>query len=436
MQQNFSLFQIVIVATFGALAVAGVLIFAFVVGGNTGSTIGEVEIWGTLDSGAFTTVIRQLAEDENRFRQVTYVQKNQETFEQELTDALASGTGPELFILRQDYAERDRPKILPIPYESFPLEQFEGTFVEGASTFLAPDGVLAVPLAVDPLVLYWNRDLLSTAGFAKPPDYWDELFNLSVATTRRSQTNSIEKSGVAFGEYVNVNHAKNILSMLILQAGGRLTARTSEGKLATALVVRTAGANQAAESALRFYTDFANPIKAHYSWNRSLPESRSAFGAGDLAVYPGLASEEPLIRRINPNLNYAVVPMPQIRDTTRATTGGYVYGFAIPRASQNTQGALTVAYLLAGADASRLLSQALGLPSARRDVLAEKTSGGLDDLFNRQAILVRSWIDPDPEKTEDIFRDMIQSVTSGAAKLSEAIQRADQAMTQIINEEL
>lgn len=435
MPRNISVFQVVVIGTFAALAVAGVFIFAFVVGGNATGTIGEVEIWGTLDEGAFTTILRQLAEDENRFRQVSYVQKNPETFERELTDALASGTGPELYVVRQDYAEKDHSKILPIPYESFPLEQFQATFVEGANPFLAPEGVLAVPFAVDPLVLYWNRDLLSSAGFAKPPDYWDELFGLSSAVTKRSQTNSIEKSGVAFGEYVNVTHAKNILSMLILQADGSITARDTEGKLSAALVARVGAANQAAESALRFYTDFANPVKAHYSWNRALPESRSAFGAGDLGLYLGLASEEPLIRRINPNLNYAVVAMPQIRDTSRKLTGGYVYGFAIPRASQNPQGALTIAYLLAEQNAATLLSQALGLPSARRDVLALSASG-LDDFFNKQAILVRSWIDPDPEKTDEIFRDMIQGVTSGSAKLSEAVQRADQTMRQLINDNL
>jgi hypothetical protein len=125
--------------------------------------------------------------------------------------------------------------------------------------------------------------------------------------------------------------------------------------------------------------------------------------------------------------------MPQIRDTARQVTGGYVYGFAIPRASKNPQGALTIAYLLAEQNSARTLSQALGMPSARRDVLAGPSSG-FDTLFNKQAIIVRSWIDPDSEKTEDVFRDMIQNVTSGAAKLSEAVQRADQAMTQIINE--
>jgi hypothetical protein len=59
---------------------------------------------------------------------------------------------------------------------------------------------------------------------------------------------------------------------------------------------------------------------------------------------------------------------------------------------------------------------------------------GSNDLSNKQAILARSWIDPDPEKTSAIFRDMIESVTTGRARLSEAVQRGDQEMAQIIEQ--
>lgn len=443
---KLSFFQIVVMSVFGALAIGGVMIFAFVVGGGAADSIGEVKIWGTLDATAFSVVLRQLSDDDARLKQVTYVQKNPETFSREVTDALASGTGPDLFILRQDSAERDGGKVFAIPYESFSEEQFLNTFLEAASPFLGPDGVRAVPLAADPLVLYWNRDLMAAAGYAKPPAYWDEMYDIASTLTdcqglqtgvRNTlvgcdEARSIKKAAIALGEYQNVNHAKDILALLVLQAGGRITVRDSEGKLSTSLVSRAGDTQQPSESALRFFTEFSNPIKVHYTWNRSLRESRVAFATGDLALYMGLASEEPLIRRINPNLNFAPAPVPQIRGGSRALNVAHVYAFAIPKAAANQQGALTVAYLLASKGPSQLLSKALGFPSARRDVLSEPASGN-DDLFNRQAILAKAWDDPDPEKTDAIFRDMIESVTSGAARLSEALQRADQSMTQLLN---
>jgi ABC-type glycerol-3-phosphate transport system substrate-binding protein len=439
-----SSFQIALLAIFGAFAVAGILIFAFLVGGNSGNTIGAVTVWGTFDEVAVQTIIRQLSENDTRLRQVTYVVKNPETFTQELTNALASGTGPDLYIMNSSNSVVDAPRVAAIPYDSFTQQQFESLFVEAANSFMSPDGVLAVPVVVDPYVLYWNRDILSAAGFAKPPIYWDETFDMARAITDCQGTNagvragvagcddtgSIQKATIAFGEYQNVDHAKDILALLIMQAGGPITTRDSAGSLSPSLLARTGEVAQPAESALNFYTAFANPSKDTYSWNRSLPSSRTMFANGDLALYVGLASENALIRKLNPNLNYAVAPVPQIRNINRVANAGVTYGFAVPRTSKNPQGALTVAYLLASPESSRALATVLGAASARRDVLAAPAEGS-DSLIDKQALLVRSWEDPDPVRTDVIFRDMIESITSGAAKISEALQRAEQAMRQI-----
>jgi ABC-type glycerol-3-phosphate transport system substrate-binding protein len=439
-----SSFQIILLSIFGACAVAGILIFAFLVGSNSSSTIGAITIWGPFDEVAVQTIIRQLAEDDSRLRQITYVRKNPETFEVELTNALASGSGPDLYILRQDHAVVDEAKIEPIPYETFTRDQFETMFLEAAKPFLSANGVLAVPLVIDPYILYWNRDLLSAAGFAKPPVYWDETFGMARTITDCQRTNaskgstiagcdeqrSIKKATIAIGEYRNVEHAKGILGLLILQAGGPITLRDTSGALQPALTARRGEVAQPAESAINFYTTFANPSKDSYSWNRSFSSSRSSFAAGDVALYVGPASEIPLIKQLNPNLNYAVAPIPQIRNLEKSVNSGVVYGFAVPKASKNPGGALTAAYLLASPTAAKSLAAISGTVPARRDVVLEGRTG-TDEMVGRQALLVQTWEDPNPEATGVIFRDMIESITSGSAKISEALQRAEQAMRQI-----
>lgn len=428
-----SLFQVILLAVFGSVAVAGVLIFAFAVGGNGSSAVGPVEIWGTLDQNAFTTVIRAVAEDDPTLSQVTYLQKDPATFEEELTSALARGEGPDLYLLRHDYAELHSGRVIVLPFESLSQSEFEDTFVEAAAPFIARDGITAIPLVVDPLILYWNRDTLQTAGFAMPPVYWDELYNMARTITEKNDAGRIIKSTISFGEYRNVNNAKEIMSMLIMQAGGSIIVRDSTGQLVPALSPRTGETTQATASALRFYTEFADPSKDDYTWNRALPEAQTAFSAGDLALYIGRASEEPLIRRKNPNLNFGAAPIPQIRSATRAVNSGHVYGFAIPRTSGNPNGAVQVAYNLASGPMSKTLSIALGIPSARRDVLSGQASTeGNDGLFNKQALIVRSWIDPNPVKTAEVFRDMIENTTSGSALLTEAISRADQEFGEIL----
>jgi len=432
--KSLSVFQMILLATFGALAISAILIFALLVSGAGGGGIGQVTIWGTLPSDAFAAVIRQVAENDRRVAGVQYVQKDPATYETELTNALASGGGPDIFLLRQDQATQSAGKINAIPYSFLSDLQFQDTFIEAAEPFLAEAGVLAIPLLADPLVMYWNRDILASAGYAKQPAFWHELNDMATKIVKRTDGGSIETAAVAFGEYRNVNHAKDILAMLIMQAGGTITTVDRTGSLVPSLAVRTAGVTaQPGESALRFYTEFADPSKADYSWNRSLPEARAAFAAGDLALYFGYASEYEFIRSANPNLNFAVAPVPQIRNSARTIAAAEVWGLAPSRMSKNPQNAVTIASLLASKDISKALSVATGLTSARRDVLSEPATG-LEDLFQRQVIIAKSWRDPAPAETDEIFRDMIESVTSGSLRIGEALQRADEEMAQLIGE--
>lgn len=423
----------VLLGIFGVFLVGGVLYFAGFAGDATEGSVGEVLIWGTLDAQGFNTIIAQLAEENPDLTQVRYEQKDERTYRTELTEALASGTGPDAFVLRQDQIVSLRGIIRPIPYETFPRRQFEESFVQGTDLFLVSEGVLGIPIAVDPLVLYWNQDLLASAGFAQPPQYWDELFDIAERVSVRDDANNVTRSAIAFGEYENVNHAKAILSTLIMQAGGEVVTRDETGRIRASLASQVIGEQQSAQSALRFFTEFANPTKTVYSWNRSLPDARDAFAAGDVALYVGFASELALIQAQNPNLNFAVAPVPQIRGNGREVTFGNMYAFAIPTAAPNPSGGLITSYTLSGTEVSAMLSQARGTPSPRRDVLApEAEFDGADSVFRDMALVADAWFDPDPAATNEIFRGMIEDVTTGARRLSESVQQADKEINEIL----
>jgi ABC-type glycerol-3-phosphate transport system substrate-binding protein len=431
--KKLSAFQIVLTTSFGALAVAGVLIFAFAVSSGNDSTVGPVTIWGTFDEGTVNRTLQQLTENDPDFAQVSYVQMEERAYLQRLTDALAAGSGPDIFIVRDDQAHANRNRVTPLSFESLSESRFRTIFIDGAAPFLGQSGVIALPFLADPIVLYWNRDILATAGYAQPPVYWGELYEMAEALTIRTDSGAIEQSAVHFGEFRNVSLAKMLLSMLVTQAGGTVVERSQEGTLVGTLQSASGGAAQPAINALRFYTEFADPSKIRsYSWNRSLPEAQTAFANGDLALYYGLASEESLIRQKNPNLNFSVTATTQINPSTSArvvAVGGYVYALAVPRTSANTTGAFAIANKLASAETGKVMSEALGLPSARRDVLAAST---IDDLAGRQALLIRTWPDPDPGATDDVFRAMIEDVISGATFLPDAVIQADQRIDQIL----
>lgn len=427
-------FQIIFLAAFGALAVAGILVFAIATTSNSQQTLGNVVIWGTWNAGVVNNVLRDAADNNGQLLGVTYVQKNAATYEDDLTNALASGTGPDLFIMRQDYALVDAPKAYAIPFTQLAQSQFQNTFVGAANAFLSPQGAVALPLVADPLVLYWNRDMLTSAGYAQPPQYWDQFFDIATNVTKKSDAGAIMLSGVALGTYDNIPDAKDIITLLLLQSGNSITSYDSQGNLTSVLAPHTGGNAQAAPSALRFYTGFADASQNYYSWNGSLSSSTMAFEQGQLALYVGYASEAQAIQRANPNLNFGIAPVPQVRNSNTVIDIARVYGIATAKNSKNLSGALSAAALLTALNISNAFSQALGMPSARRDVLSAATSTGNTLLFNKAVVASHSWIDPDPSETNTIFRAMILDTVSGTALVNDAVSQADQQLSQYLQQ--
>ncbi|HWP61016.1 MAG TPA: hypothetical protein VN495_00220, partial [Candidatus Paceibacterota bacterium] len=88
--KHHSLFQIILLCVFGAIAVAGVLVFSLAIGGGgSGASIGKVVIWGTLDKTAFDAVLQEVFQANPDMQGVSYVQKDAATYQSQLADALA-----------------------------------------------------------------------------------------------------------------------------------------------------------------------------------------------------------------------------------------------------------------------------------------------------------------------------------------------------------
>jgi len=425
---NMTNFQIVVMAIFVVLAIAGMLVFAGVGGlGNSDQEIGTVEIWGTVPAETMNKLITQLNSNNGRFSAVTYTQKNKETYQEEFIEVLAAGAGPDLLLLAHDGVVRNREKIIEIPYDTISERDFKNTFVEEGEIYLTDNGVLGLPFTIDPMIMYWNRDIFQSVGIANPPEFWDELFTLSPKITQRDTASNITRSFTALGEFTNVENAKEILSAFIIQSGNRIVVPTANG-LQSIINEKLDFATPPAEAAVRFYTEFSNPVKSVYSWNKSLPNSKELFVAGDLAIYFGFASEFETIIRSNPNLNFNISPLPQLRDANTKITYGKMSAFTIPGNSKNQAGALIVGLALTNIESIMQSSADFNLPPVRRDILVNKPTDAVNSVFYDAALMSKSWLDPDSGKTDDIFRNLIESVTSGRVRLGDAVSLADKEL--------
>jgi multiple sugar transport system substrate-binding protein len=419
-------FQVIILIVFIAAAIFGVLVFSGAIPlGKTEGALGTVVLWGTVPTAVMAPALKDF-NDANPTFVVQYVQKSANNFDQSLLEALASGTGPDLFFLPDNLAYHYANKIFPIPYTSYPLATFKNVFAGAGEVFLTSKGILAFPMSIDPLLMYYNRSMLDANGIVYPPVSWNDLTDMIPLLTKKDDSNRIIKSAVALGHFTNVVHAKDILSTLFMQAGNPIVTE-KDGNFNSTL--DSSIGNYNLPSILQFYTDFSDPNSATYSWNGSFPNSIDAFSREELAFYFGYASElQSLINR-NPNQNFFVSAMPQIKNASFKSTGAQVTGLAIASSSKNLNTAFLAASLMATGDFASTFAKALVVAPARRDLLAVKPTDAYFPIFYKSALYAKSWLDPSPVDTNNIFSGMINNVLSNNLSVGDAIKDASSKMS-------
>lgn len=421
-------FQVIILVAFGFLALAGLFVFATSKGLGGGSQeVGTVLIWGTLPQDAMDAALIELTYDP-RYDGVSYEEVDEGSFSSALASAIAEGRGPDLLLISQEFLLAERAKIEIIPFETIPERSFVDAYVPMAELLLTPEGAYGVPFLVDPLVLYYDTNALLSAGVGGAPATWDGVTALAERLSRVSENRQVVlESAIPFGDYANVANARAILSLLLFQAGTPITSVRDTGVL-SALKAGTQSGTVFAESALAFYTQFANPAKSVYSWNRALPLSTAAFISGQLALYPGFASERAYLSAANPNLTFDMARIPQTSTSDTRMTYANLYSFSVPRVSMNPVGAIEVAFALAAQGPATVAADALGVAPALRSLLTAPPIDRYATIYNAEALISRGWLSPSPAVTDSIFASMISSITSGRSEVDEAVRTADDSL--------
>lgn len=428
-------FQTILVAIFLAFFVFGVLIFSGIlkIGGGSGSTsaiTGKIVIWGTLPSAQVSPLVESIAGSNAPFT-VTYKEQKSDSYQANLIEAFAQDTAPDLFILTPDMILKNSNFIYKIPYASLSEKSFRTSYIDGADILLANDGAIGSPLLIDPLVLYYNKNMLSNEGILYPPTSWDELFNLGSKLIKKKSDGTITQSMIALGQYDNVNHSKDILSMLLLESDNPIVARTSTGYALTMKDTLPSGVAPF-EQIVNFFLEFSNPSNESYSWNRSMPNSFDMFTSDKLAFYIGYASELFKIQSVNPNLSFDVTTIPQTKGTSIKRTYGNIYTLVANKKSKNLASALGVSSIITAPDFLKELGIRTSLPTATRSLLVEKPADPYLMTFFDSAIIARSWLDPDKDQSNSIFKELIENSLSNKLSVGDAINKASSQLELIL----
>lgn len=382
---------------------------------------GSVTIWGTFPVSSIDPLLTEISEKDDSFKGVSYFYIPADDFDQAFLNALADQKPPDVILMSHEKMIEHRNRLQSVSYEDYPIRDFRSRYVDGAEIFALNDGIYAFPVMVDPLMMFWNRDLFSDQGLLNAPKTWEDLVGkYAPALTVRDFNRNIERSAVAMGGYGNIKNAFPVISMLLMQSDSAFVREEDGNKYRIIMDSDNNGDNGVFGKTLEFYNSFSSVNNSLYSWNKSMSLDRDSFLSEDLAIYFGLGSEGKDLEIKNPNLSFDISEIPQNLNGGNKRTYGNFYGFFVPKTAKNKNGAFKVIQILTSDTNAKKIANNLNMAPVSRDLV----TAGSNDVYGRiiyQSVPnARGWLNPDIDRLNDIMDEEITDVGANRQSSSNA----------------
>lgn len=290
----------VLILFFVLLLLGGIGVALFFFGRQFVSNNQEVTLqyWGLWEDEAIVKPVIDKFQIEHPNIKVQYTKQNITQYKDRVQSAIQRGDGPDVFRFHATWVPMLRDEIEPIPENIMSPAEFNSTYYEVMQRdLLAGDTLWGIPMMTDGLGLFINEDLFAAAGVSVPKTYEDLLAVVPQLTVKNED--QIITSAIALGTTNNVEHFSDILALMIMQNGGKLT--------------NPVGVE--AEEAVVFFLKFSNPSDPMYTWNGLQDNSVSAFANGRVAMMLAPSWRAFDVRQLNPNLRFHIESVPQLSET-------------------------------------------------------------------------------------------------------------------------
>jgi multiple sugar transport system substrate-binding protein len=388
----------------------------------------EISYWGLWEpSEIFSSVINQFQE-ENPNITVNYQQQSYQNYRERLQNALSSDSGPDVFRFHHTWVPMLEGNLDAVPSDIYSQSAFEETFYPIAASQLKSDGAqVGIPLMIDGLALYYNQAMFDRANLT-PPTNWDELRRVAKMLTLRNE-NEIIQGGIALGTTGNVEHFSDILGLMLLQN----SADPSKPN------------NQLGQDALTFYTIFYRTDKV---WDETLPSSTYAFATEKAAMMIAPSWRAHDVHEINPDLQFATAPVPQLPDTNITWATFWAEGVSSSSSKDKKQAAWLLLQYLSQKEVMRQLystasdspGRLFGEPFSRIDLADQLITDPLVGSFVAQAPQAESWFMASfthdnglNDKNIKYYQDAINAMNQGESA-QDALEAVEAGVQQVLNQ--
>jgi multiple sugar transport system substrate-binding protein len=335
-----------------------------------------------------------------------------------LVEALAEDRGPDIISIRNRTVNELKTKLAPMPsilYDAtehvekgalgeqtvitqsqrsgLSITQVDREYVKAVKEDVVIDGqVYGLPLSLDTMALYYNKDLLDRAGIPEPPKTWDEFSSAVLKLKKTDKDNKILQSGTALGTGNNIPGFDDLLYIFFKQAGVEFVAKNNQPIFNRIPEDVGNGENTPAMTVLDFYTSFANPSRESYTWNKNMPSALDAFSNGSLAFFFGYSYHYPAIKAKAPQLNIGVLPMLQLNpDPQRAVNVANYWVQAVTAKSKYPNKSWALIDYLAHSEATKEYLDKARRPTALRTYIAAQRENVDLQPFVQNVLVADTW---------------------------------------------
>ncbi len=457
-----------------SLLTLGFLVFLSGCGSKDPTYKVSLEIWGPLGSNdAYAKIVSEYRKINPLVKEINYRKFTIDTYKKELIDALAAGQGPDIFLIQNNWLPYFKNKIEPAPEYLINEKQLRDNFVDVVvSDFLVDGKVYSVPLSVNSLALYWNKDLFNAEGITASPATWEEFQQDVGKLTKIDKFGNITQAGAALGTAYNINRSTDILGLLMMQKGAKMTDdRKTMAAFSQVISINGKSVN-AGEEAMNFYTDFARSASPFYTWNTVMHYSTDSFSENNLAMMLNYSWHYETVKSKNSKLNFAVAPVPQFSGTPPLNYANY-WSYVVAKnrpAVTNPQdkklapvdnnvriheawqflkfltlqksGQFTLINAISKGtkdfavnfDPAKEYLGKTGEPAARRDIIEEQKNDPILGPFAYGNLIAKSWYETEPEAIEGNLAEAIDSVNRGGSTVSDALKLASARVSQLMRQ--
>ena len=395
---------------------------------------------------------------------INYRKLRLDEYERELLNALAEDRGPDIISLHNTWVRSYQAKLLPAPASvKLAFREVQGiqknqVWVEKTLPVITPaqvknqfvdqvgrdviikgstsdpkqglvDQLWGLPLALDTMVLYYNRDVLNASGIPTPAQDWAEFQDHVKRMTRYDQGKLVTPAA-GIGTSRNVERSFDILSLLMMQNGAQMTDANGLPTFNRTPANLDRDIPPAVE-ALIFYTDYANPSKEVFTWDDAQPNSYDAFISGKTGYFFGYAYHLPRIKAQAPKLNFGVANIPQIDPAAKVNYANY-WVESVSKKTPNPDLAWDFVQFAAAAERAKTYFTKTAKPTALRSLVNEQLNDPDLGVFASQVLTAKSWYQGiNVAATEAAFNEMIDSTLQGAEP-ERAVNLAAQTVAQTV----